>query len=95
MLPALTSCSYTESLKLKHNHVYVVFTQLDILFEGYISSDSMRCESSVQLCAWTESHLLNIPLCTLLRILFVNMLNGVHQCEYTKKKKKNTLVKLS
>lgn len=53
----------------------------------------MQCKSSVQLCAWTERHLLNIPLCTLLRTLFVNMLNGVHQCEYTEKN--YTSVKLS
>lgn len=60
-----------------HNQIFVLKDK----FHPTLCSAQATCS-----CVWTERHLLNIPLCTLLGILFVNMLSGVHQCEYTGKK---------
>lgn len=79
----VTSCNSIE-LKLKRNHIYSFFTQLEILlFFWWINSIwlFMQWKGSMQVCTWYNWCFLDIPLCTLLRILFVNMPMRVHQYE--------------
>ena len=45
----------------------------------------MLWRSSMLAATWAERHFLSTPLCTLLGILLVNMLERAHQCEHTGK----------